>query len=67
MSSHDTRKERFAVKTLFFKFKVDGITFVHMGDLGHNIDAETIEKLKDAVHSHASSWRHIHYKCLYSG
>lgn len=47
MSSHDTQEGKIRGKNIIFKFKVDGITFVHMGDLGHNIDAETIEKLKD--------------------
>ena len=30
-----------------FKFVVDGITIVHLGDLGHNIDDETVEKIGD--------------------
>ena len=30
---------------IMFKFTIDGIKFCHLGDLGHEIDSETVEKI----------------------
>jgi len=34
-------------KNIIFKFKVDGISFAHMGDLGHTLKEDHLEGLKD--------------------
>jgi L-ascorbate metabolism protein UlaG (beta-lactamase superfamily) len=46
-SYHDTRKGELRGKNLIFRFIVDGVVFAHLGDLGHNLDAVYLEKLKD--------------------
>lgn len=32
-------------KNIMFKFTIDGIRFCHLGDLGHELDIETVEKI----------------------
>ena len=46
-TSHDTQNGQIRGKNIIFKFIVDGIVFVHMGDLGHNIDFDIAQKLKN--------------------
>ena len=42
---HDKEKGSKRGEIAMFKFTVDGITFCHVGDLGHVIDDETAEKI----------------------
>ncbi len=42
---HDKEKGAKRGEITMFKFTVDGITFCHVGDLGHVIDDETAEKI----------------------
>jgi len=34
-------------KNIIYKFTMDDVTFCHLGDLGHQIDEETIQKIGD--------------------
>ncbi len=45
LSYHDQKKGSLRGENTIFKFIVDNIIFVHLGDLGHNLDEETIKKL----------------------
>ena len=44
---HDTQKGQMRGNNIIFKFIVDEIVFVHMGDLGHDINFEVTQKLKN--------------------
>ena len=44
-SFHDEERGAKRGKNIIFKFKVDGITFCHLGDLGHVPDEELLEKI----------------------
>lgn len=44
---HDEEGGRLRGKNIVFKIKVDRIVFTHLGDLGHDLDQEQIERLKD--------------------
>jgi len=46
-SYHDTSKGSERGRNTIFKFSVDGINIAHLGDLGHILEKEQIEKLKD--------------------
>ncbi len=46
-SYHDTKSGSLRGKNTIFKFIVDDIVFVHLGDLGHSLDGLYIEKLKN--------------------
>jgi L-ascorbate metabolism protein UlaG (beta-lactamase superfamily) len=44
-SFHDTKNGELRGRNIIFKFVMDGIVFVHLGDLGHNLNKSQIEKL----------------------
>ncbi|RLF32786.1 MAG: Zn-dependent hydrolase [Thermoplasmata archaeon] len=44
-SYHDEEKGAKRGKNIIFKFTMDGIRFCHLGDLGHELDEETIQKI----------------------
>jgi L-ascorbate metabolism protein UlaG (beta-lactamase superfamily) len=44
-SFHDEDKGAKRGSNIMYKFKVDGIKFCHLGDLGHDIDDEITEKI----------------------
>ena len=44
-SFHDEDMGAKRGENIIFKFIVDGIRFCHLGDLGHQIDQETVEKI----------------------
>lgn len=44
---HDEAKGSKRGKNIIFKFEVDGIKFAHLGDLGHLLNEEQINSLKD--------------------
>lgn len=44
-TSHDDAKGAKRGKNIMYKFTVEGINFCHMGDLGHEIDDETVQKI----------------------
>ena len=46
-SDHDTQNGQIRGKNIIFKFTINGIIFVHLGDLGHNIDFKIAKKLKN--------------------
>jgi len=46
-SFHDEEKGAKRGKNIIFKFVMEGIRFCHLGDLGHEIDDETAEKIGD--------------------
>ncbi len=46
-SFHDEEKGAKRGKNIIFKFVMGGIRFCHLGDLGHEIDDETAEKIGD--------------------
>ena len=46
-SFHDEEKGAKRGTNIMYKFKVDGIKFCHLGDLGHEIDDDTTEKIGD--------------------
>jgi len=43
---HDEKNGKKRGANIIFKFETDGIKFCHLGDLGHDLDKETIEKIK---------------------
>jgi len=47
MSYHDENKGEKRGKNIIFKFTYDGITFCHLGDLGHELDERTIQQIGD--------------------
>ncbi len=47
MSYHDESKGEKRGKNIIFKFNYDGITFCHLGDLGHELDEKTAEQIGD--------------------
>jgi len=46
-SFHDEEKGAKRGNNIIYKFTVDDIKFCHLGDLGHDIDDETVEKIGD--------------------
>jgi len=46
-SFHDEERGAKRGKNIIFKFVMEGIRFCHLGDLGHEIDDETAEKIGD--------------------
>ncbi len=44
-SFHDESNGAKRGKNIIFRFKIDDISFCHLGDLGHMLDAETIDKI----------------------
>ena len=42
---HDEDKGSKRGENIIYKFEMDGIKFCHLGDLGHEIDSETVEKI----------------------
>jgi L-ascorbate metabolism protein UlaG (beta-lactamase superfamily) len=42
---HDEDKGAKRGENIIYKFEMDGIKFCHLGDLGHEIDDETVEKI----------------------
>ena len=46
-SFHDEERGAKRGKNIIFKFVMGGIRFCHLGDLGHEIDNETAEKIGD--------------------
>lgn len=46
-SFHDEARGAKRGNNIMYKFIVDGIKFCHLGDLGHDLDGETIEKIGD--------------------
>jgi L-ascorbate metabolism protein UlaG (beta-lactamase superfamily) len=42
---HDTSGGSKRGQIVIFKFELDGITFCHLGDLGHKLDEATVEKI----------------------
>ena len=44
-SFHDDAKGKKRGRNLIFKFKMDGVTVCHLGDLGENYSADLIEKI----------------------
>jgi len=46
-SFHDESSGEKRGENIIFKFLSDGITFCHLGDLGHSLDEKTIEQLQD--------------------
>ncbi|MEF8880051.1 MAG: MBL fold metallo-hydrolase [Candidatus Thermoplasmatota archaeon] len=44
-SYHDKAQGEKRGSNIIYKFVVDGITFCHLGDLGHNLDDETVDKI----------------------
>ena len=42
---HDKKKGKIRGKVIMFKFTIDGIHCLHLGDLGHLLDEQTLEKL----------------------
>ena len=44
---HDTKEGQLRGQNIIFKFTVDGIIFVHMGDFGDDMDIKIEESLKD--------------------
>jgi len=46
-SYHDEAQGAKRGNNIIYKFVIDGITFCHLGDLGHEIDEETVQKIGD--------------------
>lgn len=46
-SFHDEEKGAKRGRNLMYKFTVDDIKFCHLGDLGHGVDDDTVEKIGD--------------------
>jgi len=46
-SFHDESKGSKRGSNIIFRFVIDGIKFCHLGDLGHELDEETVEKIGD--------------------
>ena len=46
-SFHDEQQGEKRGRNIIYKFIVDSISFCHLGDLGHTIDAETAKKIGD--------------------
>lgn len=46
-SWHDKQKGADRGENIIFQIQSEGITLTHLGDLGHILDSETIEKLSD--------------------
>ena len=46
-SFHDEVKGAKRGKNIIFKFEMDEIRFCHLGDLGHELDEETVQKIGD--------------------
>ncbi len=44
---HDSEKGRARGENIMFKIVIDNIVVLHCGDLGHLLDEETLEKVKD--------------------
>lgn len=44
-SFHDEKQGAKRGKNIIFHFTIDGIKFCHLGDLGHDIDDETVSKI----------------------
>ncbi len=47
LAFHDNAKGERRGEICIFKFKIDGITFCHLGDLGHILDDDQIKELND--------------------
>ena len=43
--NHDTDGGRKRGKVIIFKFELDGVSFCHLGDLGHILDETTVDKI----------------------
>ena len=46
-SYHDEAHGEKRGNNIIFKFTIDGVTFCHLGDLGHDIDEETVQNIGD--------------------
>jgi len=46
-SFHDEAKGAKRGSNIMYKFVMNGITFCHLGDLGHDLDEETVQKIGD--------------------
>ena len=46
-SFHDEEKGAKRGNNIMYKIEVDGLKFCHLGDLGHDLDEETVEKIGD--------------------
>jgi len=46
-SFHDESQGAKRGKNLIYKFTMDDVTFCHLGDLGHDIDESTVQKIGD--------------------
>lgn len=46
-SFHDEDQGAKRGKNIVYKFVMDGVKFCHLGDLGHEIDDETVQKIGD--------------------
>jgi L-ascorbate metabolism protein UlaG (beta-lactamase superfamily) len=44
-SFHDEERGAKRGNNIMYKFAVDGLKFCHLGDLGHDLDEETVEKI----------------------
>jgi L-ascorbate metabolism protein UlaG (beta-lactamase superfamily) len=44
---HDDARGAKRGKNIMYKFTMEGINFCHMGDLGHELDDETVQKIGD--------------------
>lgn len=44
-ASHDSSGGSKRGQVTMFKFELDGTTFCHLGDLGHKLDEETVERI----------------------
>jgi len=46
-SFHDEEQGAKRGNNIMYKIEVDGLKFCHLGDLGHDLDEETVEKIGD--------------------
>ena len=46
-SFHDGCRGEKRGNNIIYKFTMEGITFCHMGDLGHDLDEDTVQKIGD--------------------
>ena len=44
-SFHDEEQGAKRGKNIMYKFTIDGIKFCHLGDLGHDLDGESVQKI----------------------
>ena len=46
-SFHDECRGEKRVKNIIYKFTMDDVTFCHLGDLGHKLDEDAVQKIGD--------------------